>query len=139
MNFLSLQIYFLTIVFNIIAGFLLCAEYIRDKLPSLKGLLDFLNSKEARFIAGIGSLITGVFKFISPVGIVVIGDIIPALSSLALGVTLLMDFFKESGTFSSDSIRKFDDLLLGHKELIGVIGLTVAVIHFFFAGVPVFL
>ena len=139
MYFLSLQIYFLTVLFNSLAGLILASEYIKDKIPVLEGLVNLLNGKEVKFIIGIGSLITGVFKFITPIGILIIGDLLPGIVSLGLGIVLLMDFFKESTSISSETIEKIDSLLLSYKNVIGGLGLGSAAVHFIFAGVPAFL
>lgn len=137
--FLSLQFYFLAVLFNFLAGLILCSEYIKEKIPAFTGLIQFLDSKETKFVIGVITLIAGIFKLIVPLGIVIIGDFIPAVASVGLGLALLMDFFKESTTINSDTIEKLDSLLLSNKNRIGGLGLLIAVIHFFFAGVPVLL
>jgi hypothetical protein len=138
--FLSLQIYFLVVLSNILAGAVLCAEYIKEKIPPLAGLIDILQGKEVKFVTGIVALVAGVFKFISPLGIIIVGDLIPALSSCGLGIVMLLDFFKESTTTTpSETIDKVDGLVENYKNLIGGVGLGIAVVHFFFAGVPAFL
>lgn len=135
--FLSLPVYLLAVLFNILAGIILCSEFFKEKIPALTGLIDFISDKQTKFIIGGGSLIAGFFKLIWPFGIIIIGDFIPALSSIGLGIALLVDFFKESVTISSDTIKKLDDLVLNNKNLIGGIGIAIAAFHLFFAWVPV--
>jgi hypothetical protein len=137
--FLSLPIYFIAVFFNTLAGLILCSEYIKEKIPALTGLVEFLDGKEAKFITGVGAVIAGICKLIWPVGIIIIGDIIPALVSAGLGLALLTDFFKESSTIKSETIKKLDDLVLNHKNMIGGLGLFTAAAHLLFAGSPVLL
>ena len=135
--FLSFQIYFLTVVFNIIAGLILCSDNIKEKIPAIAGFIEAINVKQVKKIAGIGSLVAGVFKLILPVGVIIIGDFIPAVVSFGLGFALLTEFLKDSSIFSSGTAQKIDDLLSNYKNTIGGIGLLVAAVHFLFAGVPV--
>ncbi|MBN2442954.1 MAG: hypothetical protein JXJ04_16465 [Spirochaetales bacterium] len=134
-----IQIYFLTVLFDLLAGIILCTEYIKEKLPSFTGFVELLNGKEVQFIIGLGALICGVFKFITPMGIIIIGDFFPALTSCGLGIILLMDFFKERTSVSSETIERVDSLIENYRGLIGGVGIAMAFIHFIFAGVPAFL
>ncbi|MBN2531637.1 MAG: hypothetical protein JXB88_02030 [Spirochaetales bacterium] len=137
--FLSLPIYFFVVLFNILAGLILCSEYITEKIPVLTGLVEFLNNKEAKFIMGLGSLIAGFFKLFMPIGIIIIGDFIPAFASMGLGIALLTEFFKESTTINSATIEKLDNLVLKNRNMIGGFGIFISAIHLLFAGVPVLL
>ena len=134
--FLSLQIYFLAVLFNILAGLILCSDNIKEKIPALSGLMEFLSGKEVRKVIGIGTLIAGIFKLMLPVGVPFLGDFIPAITSMGLGIALLLEIFKENSSISSERIQKLDDMLSTYKNTIGGIGIFVAVVHFFFAAVP---
>lgn len=137
--FLALPIYFLAVLFNFLAGLILCSEYIKDRIPALSGFIDFISNKEAKFVIGLISLIAGIFKLVTPIGVIIIGDLIPAFMSMGLGVALLIDFFKESTTINSDTIEKLDTLVVNNKNMIGGFGIFVSILHLLFAGVPVLL
>jgi len=133
------QLYFLLIVFNTLAGIILASEAIREKVPAISKFIELIAIKEIKFIIGIGSLIVGVIKLIAPVGFIIIGDLIPAVSSGVMGITLLVDFYKDNTTIKSETINKLDNTFLKNKTKIGLLGLLVALLHFFFDWAPILL
>ena len=70
-----------------------------------------------------------------------IGDFLPALSGLALGGVLLLDFFKERGEDGSEivsiSSEKFEAILLKNKKYIGIAGILTAILHFLMPNIPI--
>ena len=137
--FLSLPVYFFAVFFNTLAGFILCSEYIKEKIPALAGLAEFVENKKIKFAAGVGSLVAGICKLIWPVGIIIVGDIIPALVCIGLGFALLTDFFKENTAINEDTINRVDGLVAKNKKMIGGLGLVASAIHLLFAASPIFL
>ncbi|MBN1698308.1 MAG: hypothetical protein JW881_12410 [Spirochaetales bacterium] len=133
------QFYFLSIFFNLLGGIILSAAYIKEKVPLFSPFLDVIAKKEVKFIAGIASLIIGVFKLIVPWGIIIIGDLLPAATSFLVGAALVTDFFKESTTLTSETVKKMDVLVNQYRNIIGGTGMVMAVVHWLFGGAPVLL
>jgi hypothetical protein len=134
-----LLFYFPSIVLNFLGGIILGAEYIKEKLPSFSQFLDIIAKKEVKFVLGIGSLIVGVFKLIVPMGVIIIGDLLPAVTSLLVGGALIIDFFRESTTITSETVKKMDELVKQYRNFLGGSGIVVAFLHWFFGGAPVLL
>jgi hypothetical protein len=134
-----LLFYFPSIVLNFLGGIILGAEYIKEKLPSFSQFLDIIAKKEVKFVLGIGSLIVGVFKLIVPMGVIIIGDLLPAVTSLLVGGALIIDFFRESTTITSETVKKMDELVKQYKNFLGGLGIVMALLHWFFGGAPILL
>lgn len=91
------QFYLLSVLSNMIAGLTLAGDYLGEKMPFLASFKNLRANRPAQVIIGIVTLLIGVFKLIilSPgETIPVVGDILPALSGIALGGILLVESFR---------------------------------------------
>ncbi len=128
-----IQIYFLSILSNLLAGLVLSSEHYSEKFEGFAAVRDFFSGKPGlRVTIGIVSFITGFLKLLSVTkgDVPVVGDILPALSGLVLGVGLLFDRYKERSTVPSKALETADKILLRHKSIYGSVGILVAVLHF---------
>jgi hypothetical protein len=132
-------LYLLFVDFAIIGGILLCADFIKEKMPGFTKFIDVINTKEVKFVVGIVSIIVGLSKLIFPIGWIIVGDLFPAAIALIVGCALLLDFYKETATISSELLQKADDMLIKNRNLIGGLSILIAVLHAFLSKIPIFL
>ncbi len=133
------QLYFLFIFFGIAGGIVLCADFLKEKTPGFSKFIDIINTKEVKFVIGIVLFVVGFFKLFMPMGWIIIGDLMPAAIGVISSAALLLDFYKEAATINSDTLKRADELLLKNRNLIGGLSILIALLHFLFARVPLFL
>ena len=134
------QLYFLSIVFNGLAGFLFIfgdlgggdsAEN-SPKFSSIGGGF--------RLIVGILAAVTGILKLLLPmgdagkIGLPFLGDLLPALASLIAGFILIFGFYRERSSHvdSEEKINHFGEVALHYKKTVGIALLAIALLHFLF-------
>lgn len=119
-----LQFYFLSIFFNILAGFVL----VNDK----KELLDLaiLKEKMFRIVLGAVCAVTGIVKFFVVVhtSAVIVGDLLPALAGIIAGLCLVVP--ENDNKFP----EWFNRIFVTNKMIVGFVCLGVALLHFVFPG-----
>lgn len=130
-----LQFYFLSIVLNALAGFILISkdEKIRLEFNSSFTLKD----DTFRLLVGILSAVTGLLKILSVVegDIPVIGDLVPALLGFLTGFILIFEHYR-SHPVSEDSDQSDKiSMILINKRIIGIAALVAAALHFLFPKV----
>ena len=131
-----LQFYFLSIVLNAIAGFILVGGEESGALEFKKGFS--LYSDTTKLVVGILSMLTGLLKILSAVegDVPVIGDLIPALTGILAGLVLIFDYYRNHSTLEiSEGPEKVNRLLSANKRIIGVAALIAAALHFLFPKV----
>ena len=132
------QFYFLSIVTTVLAGFTLSLELLERKMPRLEALDNAFSGKAFRFILGICTLVFGFIKLLSAYrgDVRVVGDLIPALTGMVMGVTLIIDYYKSKAAVTSAAVETFDRIFVRRKSVIGIIGMAVGILHFFVPQVP---
>ena len=136
-----LQFYFLSIAINLLAGAALSSEYLGEKLSAFAPLKELFSNGKSRVFLGFAAVVVGILKFIvrAPVdSVVFVGDFLPAVSGLGLGVALLTDFFKQRFTQQTQAIEKMEKITMTYKTPIGLAGMIVAVLHFLIPGAVIF-
>lgn len=119
-----LQFYFLSVFFNLIAGFVL----VNDK----KEILDLavLRDKTFRIVLGAVCAVTGVIKLFVVVhtNAVIVGDLLPAIAGMIAGLCLVIQ----------DNQQKlpewFNRIFMTNKLIVGFVCLGIALLHFVFPG-----
>jgi purine-cytosine permease-like protein len=131
------QFYFLSIIFNVFAGLILASELLQERFEGYRRIGEALQGNTLRLITGIAVGVFGVFKILSAFegDVPVVGDLIPAAAGIVMAITLLIDRFKERGTVSSQTVEALDRVFVRRKSIIGIIGIVVAVVHFFIPSV----
>jgi hypothetical protein len=128
-----IQLYFLSIVFNGLSGFLfIFGDMGKDDTDENKGKFSFV-SDGFRLIIGILAGIIGILKLLLPMGgMPILGDLLPAVAGIAAGFMLIFDFYREhsSDADTEGSINRFGELFLHYKKPIGIVLLASAVLHF---------
>jgi hypothetical protein len=130
------QIYFLSIVINLIAGIVLSREIITGKLPALANFIgDIEETSLFRLAGGIAAVAVGVLKLllVTAGDVRIFGDFLPALAGIVTGATLLSGYFREKVSAGLPSwAARTADFLVAHKQIWGIIAIVAAILHFFF-------
>jgi len=136
-----IQLYFLSILCNALAGYVLFAGNDNDFDNS------FFPIKNPVFylVLGIISIVTGVLKLLSPTldGILILGDLVPASAGVISGLILIFGIYSQTSKMNKQDLQSLDSDKQGQLERIGTnlltfrkpigIGLLVcALIHFLF-------
>ena len=131
-----LQVYFLSIFLNVLAGYLLISK---DNGGALEFKSSFnLKDDTSRLVIGILSALTGLFKLLSPIegDIPVIGDLVPAAAGLFSGFILIFEYYRSRSSIAeTEQTEKINRIFIGNKKLIGFASLIAAVLHFIFPRV----
>ena len=138
------QFYFLSIVLNCLAGYILIQGDENEDLE-LKGgfskdqsLGSILKSETFRLVVGILSVVTGLLKILSVTDgdVPVIGDLVPALMGFLTGFILIFEFYRSRSSLEdSEQSEKINRILVSNKRIIGFAALIAAVLHFLFPRV----
>ena len=137
-----IQFYFLSILFNLLTGLILvyckdltvsddfddASEISDGTKPELLNGFDGLDNSTFRLVLGGLCVIAGIMKLLSSYDVAVIGDLIPAVTSLLGGAALLIEYY----SISSESIipEHVQGLFVDNRKYIGVACMIAAVLHF---------
>jgi hypothetical protein len=118
------QIYFLSVLLNALAGFILLLDTQEKK---------FLENNTARLIISLLAVLTGLIQIFSPLknDIPVIGDIIPAISVIAAGCALFIYYLKTKSSVTVEPGKFIDKFFIQGKKYLGILCIIVSIIHFF--------
>jgi hypothetical protein len=126
-----LPFYFLTILFNAVTGYVLafCEQETREG-----GFSFSLYSEVFRLALGAASILTGLFKVLSPVtgNIPVIGDLLPALCNLGSGFILVFEYYRNRSEIRSGAAEDIAVFTEKYRKLAGYVCLAAAALHFVF-------
>jgi hypothetical protein len=91
------QFYFLSVFFNLVGGASLVLVAMPAKSASMQGLKTFLRDPSVCLVSGILAAVIGAFKLLTVMrgDIPVVGDFLPAITGLAVGLTLLLERFRD--------------------------------------------
>ncbi len=132
-----LQIYFLSISLNLAAGFILASDGMRG-LKSLASLADILSTRRAKLVFGPSVLIVGFLTLFIPAdaGPLILGDLIPSIAGMAMGIALLFEVFRVDAVFPSEPADRQERRTPAYRTALGILGMGVAVLHFFLGERP---
>jgi hypothetical protein len=133
-----LQLYFLSVAFNLIAGYSLSSDAITRKAPRLAALGDLLALRSARLAVGLSVIVVGFITLFVPAGggVLIIGDLIPSIVGLGMGIASLFEVFRQEAVFPSESAEKSERPHLDYRVTLGLLGMAVAILHFFLPERP---
>jgi len=129
------QIYLLSVLTNLIAGVALSIEGMDEKLHLTSVFnRDLFENTGFRVGLGIITLVVGILQILSvPEGDVpVVGDLLPALSGVILGVILLLEYYRGRSEVSSPTVDALDNVFGKNSAVFGTLGMVIAVVHFIF-------
>ncbi|GHV71270.1 hypothetical protein AGMMS49928_22330 [Spirochaetia bacterium] len=128
-----LQFFFLSILLNGIAGYVLISDDAAAGNGVEGGFRLSISPGSPRLILGLLTAFTGLLKVLSVIekDIAVIGDIVPALAGLAAGSVLILEYYRDHSSIESENNEKVGLILIKNRKLIGFISLAAAALHFF--------
>jgi hypothetical protein len=135
---MMIQLYFLSILFNGVTGYLFITEENRTDDTIESSLRFSPGSGMFRFILGIGTAVTGILKLLSPSmeNIPILGDLVPALTGIAGGFILFFGFYREHASASAvepeGKLDRIGEAFLRYKKAAGFVLLAAALLHFLF-------
>jgi hypothetical protein len=126
-----LQIYFLTVLTNIVSGLTISAPYLSTKIDGFQVISEKMENKLYRVILGSITLITGLFDLLnhSTVSMAILGDFLPAISAMAMGSILIIYYFF-NGEEDSRLIETIKSLSEKYGNILGISGIIIGIIHF---------
>lgn len=128
------QIYALSIITLLLAGIAVSIDGIASRLR-LDSIFNVNGLEQPAFRVVLGGItfIVGFLKLLSPApgDLLIIGDLLPALSGMSLGVILLLLYYRDRSNVSTTFIDSLDRVFIRNKNLFGGAGMAVALVHFF--------
>jgi uncharacterized membrane protein HdeD (DUF308 family) len=127
-----LQIYFLTVLTNMVAGLTISAPYLSTKIEGFQVFSEKMENRMYRVILGSISLITGLFALLnhSSVSMAILGDLVPAFTSMAMGIILIIYYFFNEDDESNKLVKTIKDLTEKYGNILGITGIIIGLIHF---------
>jgi len=127
-----IQLYFLSILCNGLAGYVLFSNNNNtEKLPFS------LNNSTFVLVLGILSAVTGVLKILSPVrGSFLIGDLLPGSAGIIAGLALIFGIYRQNEVNAKPGqLDKIGYNLLAFKKPIAIGLMASALLHFIFGEI----
>jgi hypothetical protein len=129
------QLYFLSIIINLIVGIALARTLVEGKLPALGNFLETIGEASLfRLAGGIAAVAVGILKLllVTSGDIRIIGDLVPALAGIIAGKILLCEYCNEKSIGLPSWMARAADFLIKGKSVWGIAAIAAAVLHFFF-------
>ena len=130
-----IQLYFLSIIFNGLTGFLLVMGDTGNNDTIEKNMKFSFTGGGFRLILGILAAITGLLKLLLPMGkMPILGDLIPAAAGLIGGFILIFGFYREHSARAENEgdFDRIGQAFLRYKKIAGIALLVIAALHFLF-------
>jgi hypothetical protein len=134
------QLYFLSIVFNGLSGFLfIFGDFGGNNSAESEKKFSFIGDG-FRLVVGILAAVAGILKLFAPMkaegssSIYFLGDLLPALAGLAAGFILMFSFYRERSVQvdTEEKMNSLGDTFLQYKKAAGIVILVISLLHFFF-------
>jgi hypothetical protein len=123
------------VTFTLLASTALLSDYLGEKLPSFAPLNEILGKQSLKIVFGFLVAIVGIMKFIIRApndSIAVVGDFLPAIVGIGIGLALLTDFFKKNIEASKEVIEKAEKITVTYRIPLGILGIVTSILHFLF-------
>ena len=128
------QIYFLSILTNIVAGIALGFDRM-DKGLRLRAAFnaDLFQHTGFRLALGLITFVVGFLKLLSVTSgdVAVVGDLVPALAGLLMGFGLAFQYYRERAQVTSSVVESLDRVFGRNSATLGTVGVLAGVVHFF--------
>jgi len=133
-----IQLYFLSILCNGIAGYLLFSMNEGDEKPQIS-----IINPTFHLVLGILCAVTGVLKLLSPIpygpnsvrGVLILGDLIPAAAGIVAGIVFIFGIYRKEGAEKLGELDRIGTNLLVFKKPLGLALMAAAFVHFIFGEI----
>ena len=127
-----LQIYFLTVLTNIIAGLTISSSYLSTKIEGYQVFAEKMENRKFRVVLGSITVITGIFTLLnhSSVSMAILGDLIPAITAMTMGTILIIHYFYNEDEETNNIVKVVKDLSEKYGNILGIAGIVIGLIHF---------
>lgn len=127
-----MQIYFLVVSTHLLAGIVLASHFIEEKNEAFGACTQVLNNRTFKIVLGIITVLSSLFTLlkVSPDDVLIIGDLLPAVSGFLIGAYLILAYFYESLEENRSWMKSYVDLLEDKGHIFGLFAIIVAVLHF---------
>ncbi len=134
-----LQFYFLSILLNCVAGFILISnktpqtenESLETKIP------DLFKDQTFKLVIGIMTCFTALIKLLTsfPGAVPILGDLIPSIAGFLGGIAILLDYYITHSPSEVKLNQKLETIFIANKKYIGILCILSALLHFLFPKV----
>lgn len=128
-----LQIYFLTVLTNIVAGLTISSKFLSTKIEGFQIFSDKMENRMYRVILGSITLLTGLFALLnhSEASMAILGDLVPAVTAMAMGLIIIIYYFFSSEENAENKfVQTVKDLTDKYGNILGIAGIIIGLIHF---------
>ena len=130
-----LQLYFLSVAANFLAGATLSADWMEERFTSLAEILRALSGRRARTITGLAALLIGLGTLFVPAAPpLVLGDLFPSVVGMAVGIALLFEVLKQDAVYPGDQPARNEQgpkKPSAYRTALGALAFAAAVLHYF--------
>lgn len=149
-----LQMYFLSIILNVLAGLILLSkkpvedtteapEKKRNLIEDMNKSLsenNFFQNKSFALVIAILALLTGIIKLfcVAKGGIIILGDLLPALAGITAGFAILLNYYLSTATVATNLPAFLKTIFVDNISWVGIIACAIALLHFIMPGVIFF-
>jgi hypothetical protein len=130
-------VYFFLVLSNILLGGVLIADRFKEKNEIFQKLTEFAEVGLVRVIlSGLG-VFAGFFGLIITINeVTIIGNLIPALSSIAMGMLYYFHHQNLKNPDSESHLPALEGILLGNRFPIGIVGMVAGLVHMINPQIP---
>jgi hypothetical protein len=132
-----IQFYLLSILCNLLGGYALFVAGAGAREDPFEPLRAFTRGEAFRLTVGMLSGVTALFKLLTAIegDVPVIGDMVPALSGMACGISLLLEYYCSKSQVSSKALERLKSVFIKRRKAIGLLSIIAALAHFVFPRV----
>ncbi len=129
------QFYLLLVVSCILTGLVLSGDYLGARVPAFATFRAWLENRSAAMTLGLATAVIGFIKlFVRAPGdtVAVVGDLLPAITGLAVGATLFFEALLRKPSTPERKVERYAKAVLTYRIPLGLVGVAVALLHFLF-------
>jgi hypothetical protein len=129
------QFYLLSVLANLVAGLTLAGDYLGGRFKFLASFKSLRETRSGQLAVGLIALGVGVITvFVRAPGdyVPVVGDLLPSLAGMAMGLALLVEAFRQKVEDRGPQGTLISRAVLTYRVPAGIAGVAVALAHFLF-------
>lgn len=132
-----LQFYFLSILLNFIAGFILYTNKTSQTENESLETKSIFKDKTFKLIIGILCCFTALVKLLTsfPGAVPLLGDLIPSIAGILGGGALLIEYYISQSPTETKLNPKIETIFIANKKYLGILCILSAFLHFLFPKV----